>query len=210
MLGTFLVVLLTSSLQAIASEVGAENIQSRQAPELLANVSSAQSMQAPRWSASLEAIALNRSNNSVSQALTNTVPAEMNYLQTRSQSLSTEAFNSNQFDQGFQVGPRITLNYRDESGNGLELSYFNVRNLNDSRTTGPNGLWLTMYGPGIFWQTQDFPNQGFTWSSASNLTSAEANAKKEIGKDFRLLAGFRWFRQATTIFLTGKLRLRAI
>lgn len=190
----FLAALLASSIQATASEVGTENIQSRQVPEPLADVSSAPSIQAARWTASLETIALNRSNSSVSQPLTNTVPAEVNYLQTRIPSLSTEAFNSNQFDQGFEVGPRITLNYRDESGHGLELSYFNVRNLNDSRTTGPNGLWLTMYGPGVFWQTQDFPNQGFTWTSTSNLTSAEANAKKEIGKDLRLLAGFRWFR----------------
>lgn len=191
---TLLAALLASALQATAADVGVEDIHSRRASGLADDVSSAQSMQVPRWTASLEAIALNRTNGGVSQPLTNTVPAEITYAQTRLPSLSSEAFNSNQFAQGFEVGPKITLNYRDEAGHGLELSHFSVRNLHDSRTTGPNGLWLTMYGPGVFWQTQDFPNQGFIWSSASNLNSAEVNAKKEIGKDLRLLAGFRWFR----------------
>ena len=149
------------------------------------------------WSLSLEAIALKRSNNSVNQSLINTVPAGTHYFETSSPVNSSELFNSNQFDYGFQVGPKITVNYRDDSGYGLEVSYFNVLNMNASNTVGPNDNWLTMYAPGStpsFWQTQDYPYQGMKWSSTTNLYSAEANTKTKIGSNLRLSAGVRWIQ----------------
>jgi hypothetical protein len=158
------------------------------------------------WTLSLEAIALKRSSGSVNQPLINQVSGNqvwysMTQPNSSNSAYATELFNSNQFNYGYQVGPKITINYRDDSGVGLELSYFNVLNLNGTNTTGPNGNWLTMYAPGPFWQTQDSPNQGMTWRSTTNLYSAEVNTKSEITRNLKLIAGFRWIQLNDT--LTG-------
>ncbi|MFM8760850.1 MAG: hypothetical protein ACKOD7_04815 [Polynucleobacter victoriensis] len=117
---------------------------------------------------------------------------------------ATEVFNSNQFNQGFAVGPKVSLNYKDDSGYGLELLYFNVLNLTASKTVGPENPanWYIMKAPG-FWQTQDFPYQGMTWGSTTNLYNAEANAKSKVTKGVSLLAGFRWIQLNDS--LTGSL-----
>ncbi|HXP74187.1 MAG TPA: BBP7 family outer membrane beta-barrel protein [Stellaceae bacterium] len=107
-----------------------------------------------------------------------------------------EAFNSNQFRQGFSAGPKLSLTYRGEAGYGFEVSYFNVFDQSDAKTIGPDTPrdWLVMKAPGIFWQTQDFPYQGMRWSDATNLYSAEANGRLDLGSRVRLLAGARWLQ----------------
>ena len=157
--------------------------------------SSFENLKSPtHWALSMEVIALKRSNNSVNQPLVSTLPGTSKFGQTANMS-ATEAFNSNQFEQGSAAGPKLTLNYLGDSGYGLELSYFNVSNLNSSNTIGPSnaGNWYIMKAPG-FWQTQDFAYQGMTWGSTTSLYSAEANAKFTAPNKFNFLAGFRWFQ----------------
>jgi hypothetical protein len=40
-----------------------------------------------------------------------------------------EALNSNQLRQGLSAGPKVSLTYRDQSGYGVELSYFYILGL---------------------------------------------------------------------------------
>ena len=144
------------------------------------------------WNFSAEAIALSRSNSSVNQPLASTLPGSSSFAQTASIPAS-EVFNSNQFQQGSAVGPKLTLDYLGDSGYGFELSYFNVNNLNASNTIGPAnpGNWYIMKAPG-FWQTQDFAYQGMKWASTTSLYSAEASAKFKASDSFNFLAGLRW------------------
>ena len=155
------------------------------------------------WTISVEAIALGRSNN-VNQALVSRVPGGNSFYSTAVEN-GAEAFNSNQFQQGFAAGPKLTLTYRADAGYGIEMSYFNVSNMTASKTIGPDnpGNWLVMKAPGGFWQTQDFPNQGMNWGATTNLYNAEVNAKFEISKKTVLLAGFRWIQLSDS--LTGSL-----
>lgn len=159
----------------------------------------AQSKVDRHWTVSIDAVALKRSNNSVSQPLVNSLPGNSTTFLGTASATGIEVFNSNQFDQGIGVGPKFTLNYRDDSGYGLEFSYFNVLNLNDTKTIGPEDSpnWYVMRAPGAFppfWQTQDFPYQGMAWRSTTRLYSAEVNAKFKIERNFGLLVGFRWIR----------------
>lgn len=156
-----------------------------------------------RWSASLEAIAFTRSN-SASYVLVSRLPgATTTFGQTQSLT-GTEAFNSNQFDQGFSVGPRLTLAYRPDPSRRFELSYLAILNLKTENTIGPEdpGNWYVMRAPG-FWQTQDFYYQGMTWAAKTELHSLEANARFDFSRDLEFLAGFRWLRLKDS--LTGSL-----
>lgn len=152
-----------------------------------------QAPQSPHWSLGLEAIALTRSN-SVDQPLVSRIAGDRTFLQTAAEP-GTEAFNSNQFRQGFGIGPKITLGYATDSGSALEVSYFNVLNLSATRTVGPElpSSWYVMKAPG-FWQTQDFPYQGMTWGSSTTLFSAEVNAKTKVAPQLKVLAGLRWIQ----------------
>ena len=152
------------------------------------------SKSASHWTSSVEAIALKRSNNSVNQPLISTLPGTSTFGQTAN-APTTEAFNSNQFQQGAAVDPKFTIDYLGDSGYGFELSYFNVLNWNATNTVGPTnpGNWYIMKAPG-FWQTQDFAYQGMTWGTTTSLYSAEANAKLKASDSFTFFAGFRWFQ----------------
>ena len=162
-----------------------------------------QSRGATSWDISIEAIALGRSNN-VNQALVSRVPGGNSFYSTAVEN-GAEAFNSNQFQQGFAVGPKLTLTYHADAGYGMEVSYFSVANMTASKTIGPDnpGNWLVMKAPGGFWQTQDFPNQGMLWGATTTLYNAEVNARLEISKQSVLLAGFRWIQLSDS--LTGSL-----
>ena len=158
---------------------------------------------APLWTISIEALALGRSN-SVNQALVSRVPGSNSFYSTAVEN-GAEAFNSNQFQQGYAAGPKLALTYHADAGYGIEMSYFNVSNMTASKTIGPDrpGNWLVMKAPGGFWQTQDFPNQGMNWGATSNLDNAEVNVKFDISKKATLLAGFRWIQLSDS--LTGSL-----
>ena len=93
-------------------------------------------------------------------------------------------------------GTEISLTYHDESGYGAELSYFSILNQSATKTIGPDtpSDWLVMKAPGIFWQTQDFPYQGMTWSDTTNLYSAEANGQLNLSNRVTLIAGVRWLQ----------------
>jgi hypothetical protein len=110
--------------------------------------------------------------------------------------LAAEAFNSNQFWQGFSAGPRISVTYHDESGYGAEFSYFNIFTQSATKTVGPTNPadWLVMYAPGAFWQTQDFAYQGMAWKDATNLYNAEANGRLDLSPRVTLLGGLRWLQ----------------
>ena len=137
---------------------------------------------------SMEAVALGRSNN-VNQALVSRVPGGNTFYSTAVEN-GAQALNSNQLQQGFATGPKLSLTYHDVAGYGLEMSYFNVSNMTASKTIGPDnpGNWFVMKAPGGFWQTQDFPNQGMKF----------ATTKQAV-----LLAGFRWIQLNDS--LTGSL-----
>jgi len=80
-----------------------------------------QSIDLLRWTVSLEAVAFSRSN-SESQVLVSRLPgATTTFGQTQAMA-GTEAFNSNQFDQGHSIGPRLTLRYQADANHRFELS----------------------------------------------------------------------------------------
>ncbi len=153
---------------------------------------------APRWTISAEAIVLGRLGG-VNQTLVERVPGTVPFINPPYDTLTApgvEAFNSNQFRQGFSAGPKISLTYHGDFGYGVELSYFNIFDQSVSKTVGPDNPadWLVMKAPGIFWQTQDFPYQGMAWRAATNLYNAEANGRLDITSRVTLLAGVRWLQ----------------
>lgn len=149
---------------------------------------------APRWTVSAEAIVLERLGG-VNRTLVERVPGTVPFLDTF-MAPGTEAFNSNQFRQGFSAGPKISLRYQGGSGYGAELSYFNIVDQSDTRAIGPDSPadWLVMRAPGLFWQTQDFPYQAMAWSATTNLYSAEANGRLDVSRGVTVLAGVRWLQ----------------
>ena len=156
--------------------------------------SAGQSENTPRWTISIETIVLERSGGA-NQTLVERVPGTVPFLTTFT-TPGVEAFNSNQFQQGFAAGPKLRLLYHDASGYGVEVSYFNVFTQSATTTIGPDSPanWLVMRAPGAFWQTQDFPYQGMTWNSATNLYSAEVNGRRDLSSRVIVLAGVRWLQ----------------
>ena len=180
---------------ATAAEPSPSNLDANNSAPTFLNIGSDDATRSkPQWALSVEAISLKRSNSSVNQSLVNTLPGTDHFGQTAYKP-GTEVFNSTQFQQGSAIGPKFTLQYSDNSGYGVELSYFDIQNLNASNTIGPSnpGNWYVMKAPG-FWQTQDFAYQGMTWSSSTSLHSAEANGKFKASDSFSFLAGVRWLQ----------------
>lgn len=149
---------------------------------------------ASRWTLSIETIVLTRTNGT-NRTLVERVPGTVPFLTTFT-TPGTEAFNSNQFQQGFSAGPKLRLMYHVDSGYGVELTYFNIFSQSATTTIGPDNPpdWLVMRAPGLFWQTQDFAYQGMTWSNTSNLYSAEINGRWDLSSRVTLLAGARWLQ----------------
>ncbi len=178
------------------------SIDGRASPDLAVRPPDDPSAGSSRWTASLEAIAFTRSN-SASRVLVSRLPGATTFGNTQAL-VGTEAFNSNQFDQGYAVGPRFTVRYRADTNRRFELSYLAVLDLAAENTIGPENPanWYVMRAPG-FWQTQDFYYQGMAWASKTDLHSLEANARFEFTKDLEILAGFRWLRLKDS--LTGSL-----
>ena len=153
-----------------------------------------QAPRARRWTVSIEAVVLARTGG-VDRTLVERVPGTVPFLKTFT-TPGSEAFNSNQFQQGLFAGPKISLMYHGDSGFGVEVSYFNVFTQTASDTVGPDSPadWLVMRAPGAFWQTQDFPYQGMTWGDATNLYSAELNGRWDIARGVTVIAGLRWLQ----------------
>jgi hypothetical protein len=154
---------------------------------------------APRWTFSAEALVLGRTGGA-NQSLVGLLPGGMTWLATQTAAASAvESFNANQFWQGVSAGPKVSVTYHDESGFGVEFSYFNIFTQSATKTVGPTGPsntadWLVMYAPGTFWQTQDFPYQGMAWKDATNLYNAEANGQLDLSPRVTLLGGLRWLQ----------------
>ena len=156
---------------------------------------------APRWTFSAETIVLGRTGGA-NQTLVGLLPGDTQFAATANAAASAVgAFNSNQFWQGFSAGPKISATYRDESGMGVEFSYFNIFTQSATKTIGPTNPanpsdsdWLVMYAPGAFWQTQDFPYQGMAWKDSTNLYSAEANGRLDLSPRVTVLGGLRWLQ----------------
>jgi hypothetical protein len=159
---------------------------------------------APRWTFSAETLVLGRTGGA-NQSLVGLLPGNMQFAATQNASaLAAEAFNSNQFWQGFSAGPKVSLTYHDESGVGVEFSYFNISTQSATKTVGPTGSpntadWLVMYAPGSFWQTQDFAYQGMAWKDATNLYNAEANGRLDLSPGVTVLGGLRWLQLNDTL-----------
>jgi hypothetical protein len=161
---------------------------------------------APRWTFSAETIVLGRTGGA-NQPLVGLLPGGMQFAATQNAAaLAAEAFNSNQFWQGFSAGPKISVTYHDESGYGAEFSYFNIFTQSATKTVGPTNPanpadsdWLVMYAPGSFWQTQDFAYQGMAWKDATNLYSAEANGRLDLSPGVIVLGGLRWLQLNDTL-----------
>ncbi len=158
---------------------------------------------APRWTVSVEAIVLDRTGG-VNRTLVALLPGRKAWCATAGFPYpdcnkppitgGVEAFNSSQFQQGFSAGPKIDLIYHGDGGYGAELAYFNISNQSATKSVGPNGDWLVMRAPGIFWQTQDYPDQAMVWGDTTNLFSAEANGRLDLSSRVTVLAGFRWLQ----------------
>ena len=154
---------------------------------------------APQWTFSAEAIALARQGG-VNQTLVARVSGGVPFYAPSGYDSATypgaEALNSDQFRQGLSAGPKLSLTYRDNSGYGVELSYFNVLGLSAAKAVGPNNPpdWLVMKAPGTFWQTQDFPYQAMAWKDATSLYSVEANGRLDLSRRVTVLAGLRWLQ----------------
>ncbi|MCK7476058.1 MAG: hypothetical protein MZV49_27005 [Rhodopseudomonas palustris] len=154
---------------------------------------------APRWTLSAEVIALARSGTG-NRPLVSLVPGDVYWFTQTGTNTSNypglEVLNSNQLGQRLAAGPRLSLSYRDPSGYGFELSYFNVVGLTASKAIGPTNpaQWLVMKAPGTFWQTQDFNYQSMVWQDDSRLHSLEANARLELAPRVTLLLGARWLQ----------------
>ncbi len=146
-----------------------------------------------RWTVSTEAIVLERTQG-VSRTLVERVSGSVPFSQVPN-TPGVEAFNSNQFQQGFSAGPKVDLIYHGNSGYSAELSYFNIFNQRDTKAIGPDNPadWLEMKAPSPFWQTQDFTDQAMVWSASTNLFSAEANGRLELSGRVTVLAGFAGF-----------------
>lgn len=158
---------------------------------------------APRWTFSAETLVLGRTGGA-NQTLVGLLPGSMQFANTMSASASAvAAFNSNQFWQGFSAGPKVSATYRDPSGVGVELSYFNIFTQSAAKTIGPTSPttpdWLVMYGPGAFWQTQDFPYQGMAWKDSTNLYSAEVNGRLDLSPRVTVVGGLRWLQLNDTL-----------
>ncbi len=158
---------------------------------------------APRWTFSTEAIVLGRTGGA-NQSLVGLLPDSMQFADTASAAASAAgAFNSNQFWQGFSAGPKVSVTYHDPSGVGVEFSYFNIFTQSATKTVGPTNPttpdWLVMYGPGAFWQTQDFPYQGMAWKDSTNLYSAEVNGRLDLSPRMTVLGGLRWLQLNDTL-----------
>jgi hypothetical protein len=153
------------------------------------------SISAARWTVSVGGIVLGRLGGSASQTLAARVPGDVPFLATFI-TPGTEVFNSNQIQQGLSAGPKVSLRYRDDSGFGVELSYFNVFNQSGTASIGPDSPadWLVMRAPGGFWQTQDFPYQAMTWRASTDLYNAEINGQYDVTPRVTVLAGFRWLQ----------------
>lgn len=149
----------------------------------------------PRWTVSVESIALARSGTG-HQPLVALVPGDVYWWTPAGPNTTNvagvEALNSNQLGQRLAVGPKLSLAYRDPSGWGAELSYFNVLGLSASKSTQAPGQWLVMKAPGTFWQTQDYAYQAMSWQDDTRLHSLEANASYAVSPRLTLLAGLRW------------------
>jgi len=161
---------------------------------------------APRWTFSAETIVLGRTGGA-NQTLVGLLPGSTQFAATQNASASAaDAFNSNQFWQGFSAGPKLSATYRDDSGYGAEFSYFNIFTQSATKTVGPTNPanpadsdWLVMYAPGSFWQTQDFAYQGMAWKDATNLYNAEANGWLNLSPGVTVLAGLRWLQLNDTL-----------
>ena len=149
---------------------------------------------APRWTLSIEAIALQRSGGA-SRTLVERVPGTVPFT-TTFVTPGIEAFNSEQFRQRIVAGPKIGLLYRTDATTSIEASFFSTSTGSDSRTIGPDtpADWLVMRAPGAFWQTQDFPYQGMTWSDTTSLLSAELTVRRSLQGSVTLFAGLRWLQ----------------
>lgn len=203
--GTGLLLALVFAASAIAQSgdgPGRAPVAAQGSPVLADRAPVERSVDAPRWTLELEAVAFRRSD-SANRTLVSSLPGAATFGQTEHQA-GAEVFNSNQFDAGHAAGPRLTLKYRSDAGGRWEVSYLAVLGLDATRTIGPENPanWYVMRAPG-FWQTQDFHYQGMTWAAQTDLHSVEANARQGFAGDFELLAGFRWLRLKDT--LTGSL-----
>ncbi len=167
----------------------------------------------PRWTASAEVIALSRSgggNQTLVERVSGYPPADRVPGSTTFGNLFTtpgaEALTGNDFQQGFNAGPRLGLIRHGDSGYDLELTYFQIDGFNSNRTVLPNdssdclvmrapGRWLFTMTPGGWngWiQTNQDSTQAMAWDYASQLYNAEANVRWNPYRRLTMLAGFRW------------------
>jgi hypothetical protein len=148
---------------------------------------------APRWTFSVEGIALSRAGGP-NQALVGQMPGSSSFFPDTYGQSGVEAFNSNQFWQGLAAGAKVDVTYRGDAGLGFGLSYFGVGRLNAAKFVGPDGDWLLMTAPGTFWQTQDYPDQSMAWKDTTGLSSAEIDLRVALSPRLTLLGGARWIQ----------------
>lgn len=153
-----------------------------------------QSCCCPRWSATADFIVLDRLG-SASQTLVSTYPPHTPLVP----GAGIERLNSNNLNQGFAGGPRLSLTGHGDRGYDFELLYFQIDGWSSVASIAPNYIpggpppnWLVFEAPGGFVQLTDDPDQSMAWTYATRLYNAELNVRWNPGCRVTVLAGFRW------------------
>lgn len=148
----------------------------------------------PQWTAAAEFMILERVGGA-SESLVSSYPPHIPLVP----GTGVERLNSNDLDQGFAGGPRLSLVRHGDGDYDLELSYFQIHGWSSAVTVEPNYVpggpppnWLVFTAPGGFLQLTDSPTQCMAWSYATKLDNAELNVRWNARRNLTMLAGFRW------------------
>jgi hypothetical protein len=147
------------------------------------------------WTFSAETIGLARFGG-VSRTLIARVPGNVPFYDPpnvdTSNAPGVAAFNSNQFRQGFSIGPKLSLIYRDDSGAGVELSYFNIFNQSATKAVGRARRVLADAGlplPGDGVDGDDEPLQRRSQRAAPSLRPGDGAGRTALAATERQPAG---------------------
>jgi hypothetical protein len=137
----------------------------------------------PRWTITADAIIFDRIGTKHRQLVNET-----------NQDLPTDGvlLSSENFNQGFRGGPRVSLIRHGDRCFDLEVLYFQIDGWKSSKVVRPDGE----DGRGIGFSAPDFIVRSYVdpyqWDYASKLYNGEFNVRWNPSCRVTLLAGFRW------------------
>ncbi len=147
----------------------------------------------PRWTFSAEAVAFDR-DGTANRTLVSFVPGTYSFGQVPNIA-GVQALNSNDLNQGFSPGFKLSSTYQADSRYGLQISFLRVADWSAGQSfpTGNPLNWLVMKAPG-FVQTQDYTYQSMAWDYSTNLANVQCNLRYTLSSRITLLGGFGWLR----------------